>query len=127
MDSCSDKIENFLSGVSINCDQSVFESTAILSIADQSSCVSKNSVQTVMYSDPLISSLREWLHTRLQPLSDEASIKESRQDLADNGLNFVETAATALETVVQDKDELRHHFKTPLAENTLPLHFDHHK
>ena len=148
MESCLDKIENFLSAVSINCDHSVFESTTLLSITDPSSSVSKTTIQSVpefiewilnrIYNnfyhfnqikcdDPQISSLCEWIHSRSQHLSAEPTVKESEPDLMSNGLNMVENVATALETIVQDKEELRHHFKTSHAENTLPLHFDHHK
>jgi hypothetical protein len=36
-------------------------------------------------------------------------------------------AASALERVVQNKEEVRHCFKVPLTANALPIHYNQHK
>ncbi|XP_046647435.1 uncharacterized protein LOC124337477 [Daphnia pulicaria] len=124
----SDKVENFLAGASINYDHSGYEATTTMfSAADQSSTSgSKISHVTLTNSDPLFSSLREWLDCRSQCLPDEEVLNESN-GLIDAGLQFVEMAASALETVVQNKEDLRHCFKVPLTANVLPLHYNQHK
>jgi hypothetical protein len=124
----SDKVENFLAGASINYDHSGNETTTTFSAADQSSISgSKSSLLTLTNSDPLFSSLREWLHCRSQCMPDEEVLNESKLDLVDTGLQFVEMAASALETVILNKEDLRHCFKVPLTANVLPLHYNQHK
>lgn len=126
MTSYSDKVENFLAGASINYDYSGYEATTTFSIADQSSTSrSKSSLITLTSSDPLFSSLREWLCYRSQCFPDEEVLNESKIGLVESGLQFVEMAASALETVVLNKEELRHSFKVPLTANVLPLHHNH--
>ncbi|KAI9558558.1 hypothetical protein GHT06_015346 [Daphnia sinensis] len=133
MDFYLDKTENFLAAVSINFDHSACETMTIFSTADQSTnSSSKNGHETLTHSDPLFSTLREWLHNRSQCLLDEEnSIKsnsdESKFDPIELGLHFVEMAATTLETVVQNKEDLRHHLKIPLAGNCMRLHFNQHR
>jgi hypothetical protein len=127
MISYSDKVENFLAGASVNYDYSAYEATTF-SIADQSSTSgSKSSLITLKNSDPLFSSLREWLDCRSQCLPDEGILSESKIGLAGCGLQFVEMAASALERVVQNKEEVRHCFKVPLTANALPIHYNQHK
>lgn len=133
MDFYLDKTENFLAAVSINFDLSAYETMAMFSTADQSTnSSSKNCHQTLTHSDPLFSTLQEWLHNRSQCLPDEENCNESKPDeskpdMMDFGLCFVEMAATTLETVVQNKENLRHHLKIPLAGNCMRLHFNQHR
>lgn len=138
MDFCLDKTLNFLATASTNFDQSAYEATTVFSTAEQStSNSSKNSLQTLTHSNPLFSTLREWLHSRSQYLPDDEDSNEVKPDvtthdesehgLLDSGLHFVEMAATKLETLAQNKDDLRHYLKVPLAENHIRLHFNQHK
>lgn len=127
MESCSDKVETFLAGVSLNFDQSVCEGTSTFStIADQS-CSSKLSIERATNRDPLISSLREWLHSRLEPLPNDSSLQILKPDPSECLLNFVEATTKALEAVNHSKEDLRQNFKLPQTDNNLPLHFSKHK
>lgn len=126
MDVYADKVENYLSGVSGNPDQSVYESTTI-SVGDQSH-LSKNNVPTITHSDPFILTLREWINSHTQLSEDEETYtKDTKTDYADKGLNLIETTASALETITLRKEELRHRSVGPHCENVLPLHFDKHE
>ncbi|XP_057369154.1 uncharacterized protein LOC130690174 [Daphnia carinata] len=133
MDYNLDKTENFLAAVSINFDHSACETITVFSTADQSTnSSSRNGHQTLARSDPLFSTIRQWLHDRSTSLPDEESSNkskpdESKSDPIELGLCCVEMAATTLETVIQNKEDLRHHLKIPLAENCIRLHFNQHR
>lgn len=127
MDSCLDKVESFFNSACVNVDQSVYDVTASFLNVDHS-CSSKNSFQNDGNYDPFVLSFRDWLQSRSQRLNNEQlSFSESKTDLVDCGLNMMETVAFSLETINQNKEELRQNFKHPQADNTLPIHFDLHK
>lgn len=127
MNPCLDKVEIFLNGVSVNFDQSLYDVTTTFSNADNS-CGSKQSFQIEVNHDPFISSVREWLLCRSQRLLNEtSSLRESKTDIADSGVAFIETVTYALEAINQNKDELRQNFKVPQDDDSLPLHFNMHK
>ena len=73
----------------------------------------------------LLSNIEEWLQTQSRPLPSTETAKESEQALPvevvlDNTVNF-------LDTVNPQKEDLRHHLRTKIVDNFLPLHYNHQK
>ena len=116
MDSNSDTVEKFLTRVTLNTEQTVFDSFSGFIECDQSFTVS---------SDPFFSSIRQYLDS--SPKNDDNAENKAILKYSDEfvrGLSFVNKCKESIDIVTEEKEDLRHHLRNPVSENSLPIHYN---
>jgi len=117
MDSNCDTVEKFLARMALNIDQTVFDTSSVFTEYDHS----LSRTASTFSSDSFFSSIRGWLDS--SPLNDNnGDVIPKYSDEFVRGLNFVTKCHESMDSILQDKEDLRHYLRNPIADNSLPIH-----
>jgi len=105
--------------VVLNIDQTILDTSSVFIECDHS----LSRTPSTFSSNSFFSSIREWLDS--SPSSENNCEKKPKySDEFVQGLNFVTKCNESVETVLQNKEDLRHHLRNPVADNFLPIHYN---
>lgn len=122
-----DKVEKILARVSLHTDYSILDTSSVF-VEPESTCLSTPASIT---TDSFGFVLRDSLAVK-ETLPDNESKNQTRQEvqascLSDQGVGFISNLLSHMETIIREKDNIRQQLKLPIADNSLPVHYDLHR
>merc|ERR1712071_330559 len=118
MDSNCDTVEKFLARMAFNIEQTILDTSSVFVECDHS----LSRTASIFSSDSVFSSIREWLDS--SPSNDGNGDKTTQySDEFVRGMNFITKCDESMVTILRDKEDLRHHLRNPITDNSLPIHY----
>ena len=121
-----DKVEKVLASVSLHTDYSLLDASSVFAEAE-SACGVSTPAAASMTTDSFGVALRDSLALKDTIPNDSKNQSEPESSLSSRGVAFISDLRHVMETIVREKDNIRQQLKLPIKDNSLPVHYDHHR